>query len=138
MVDIFDAEIASQNGKLSTHSLAVLLTQPSASLTYQEHSIPWLKKTEMSIEIDYQLDIVRYNGHKKPKFPPQILKKQVPSLRILAHEFLSQQRTSEHDFTFLKDVIVSNNCPEFSGYNICLCCEQGRSPEPKTKHFICH
>ena len=42
VVDNFDAEIASQNGKLSTHSLAVLLTQPSASSTYQEHSIPWL------------------------------------------------------------------------------------------------
>ena len=133
VVDKFDAEIASQNGKLLTHSLAVLLTQPSASSTYQEHSIPRLKKTEMSKEIDYQLDIIRYNGPKKPKFPPQFLKKQVPSLKILTHEFLSQQRAREHDFTFLKDVIVSNNCPEFNGYNTRLCREQGRSPEPKTK-----
>jgi len=35
-MDNFDAEISSQDGKLSTHSLAILLTQPSASSTYQE------------------------------------------------------------------------------------------------------
>jgi len=122
VIDNFDAEIASQNGKLSTHSLAALLTQPSVSSTYQKHSIPRLQKTEMSKEIDYQLDIIRYNGPKKPKFPPQFLKKQVPLLKMLAHQFLSQLRARELDFTFLKDVIVSN-----------LCCEQGRSPEPKTK-----
>ena len=52
---------------------------------------------------------------------------------MLAHQFLSQQRARELDFTFLKDVIVSNNCPEFNGYNTRLCREQGRSPEPKTK-----
>lgn len=40
--DNFDAEISSQNGKLSTHSLAVLLTKPIASLTYHEESIPRL------------------------------------------------------------------------------------------------
>ena len=30
-------------------------------------------------------------------------------------------------------MIVSNNSPEFNGYNTRLCHEQGRSPEPKTK-----
>jgi len=34
----------------------------------QEQTIPQLKKTEMSNEIDYTLDIATYNGPKKPKF----------------------------------------------------------------------
>ena len=48
VVDNFDADIASQNGKLSTHSLAVLLAQPDANSQQQEHSIPRLKKTDMT------------------------------------------------------------------------------------------
>jgi len=83
------------SASLSTHSLAILLTQPSASSTYQEQTIPRLKKTEMSNKIDYTLDIATYSGPKKTKFPPQFLKKQVPSLKILAHEFLSQQRATQ-------------------------------------------
>ena len=121
------------NGKLSTHSLAVLLTQPSASSIYQEESIPRLNKTEMSKEFNYKFDIFRYNGPKKSKFPTQFLKKPVPSLKILAHEFLSQERARQHDFTFLKDIILSSNCLEFNGYNTCLHRVQGRSPELKTK-----
>ena len=38
----------------------------------------------MTQEIHYQLDIVRYNGPKKPKCPPQFLKKHVPSLKVFA------------------------------------------------------
>ena len=78
VVDNFDADIASQNGKLSTHSLAVLLTQPAANSQHQEHNIPHLKKTEMTKEIDYQLDIVRYCGPKKQKCPPQSTSKTSP------------------------------------------------------------
>ena len=44
VVDNFDADIAFQNGKMSTHSLAVLVTQPDANTQHREHSIPRLKK----------------------------------------------------------------------------------------------
>ena len=87
----------------------------------------------MKKEIDYQLDIVRYSGSKKPKFPPQFLKKHVPLLKTLAHMVLSQQRANENDFAFLTDIIMSNDSPEFNGYNTRLCHEQGRYPKPKAK-----
>ena len=38
VVDIFDADISSQNGKLSTHSLAVLMTQTMKTETPNETS----------------------------------------------------------------------------------------------------
>lgn len=72
VVDNFDAEISSQNGKLSTHSLAVLVTQPeSISDADQCHreAIPRISKEQMSEPIDYDVTIQRYNGPKKPKMP---------------------------------------------------------------------
>ena len=122
MVDNFDADIASQNDKLSTHSLPVLLTQPATNSQYQEHNIPRLKKTDNTKEIDYQLDIVRYSTPKKTKFHPRFLKKQV-LLKTLAHMVLSQQTANENDFAFMTDV-MSNDSPEFYGYNTRFCREQ--------------
>ena len=70
VVDNFDAEISSQNGKLSTHSLAVLVTQPEspsdADLCHRE-TIPRISKEEMSEPIEYDVTIQRYNGPKKTK-----------------------------------------------------------------------
>ena len=133
VVDNFDADIASQNGKLSTHSLAVLVTQPDSNTQHQEHSIPRLTKAEMTKEIDYQLEIVRYSGPKKPKVPAQFLKKKVLPLKVLAHIVLSLHGANEGNLVFLNDVINRIDCPEFNGYNPRLCHEQGRSPEPRTK-----
>ena len=133
VVDNFDADIASQNGKLSTHSLAVLLTQPDVDTYSKDLSIPRLKKSEMTQEIDYQLDITRYNGPKKPNIPLQFVKMHVPPLKVLARMVVSQQRANESNLAFLTDTIKSDDCPEFNGYNTGLCREQGKYPQPKTK-----
>ncbi len=100
---------------MSTHSLAVLLTQPDANSQHKEHSIPRLKKAEMTKEIDYQLDIIRYSGPKKPKVPSQFLKKQVPPLKVIAHMVLSLHRANEGNLAFLTDAIRRDDCPEFNG-----------------------
>lgn len=133
IADNFDADISSQNGKLSTHSLAVLMTQPDVKIHHQEQSIQRLKKTEMSQHIEYELDIVRYNGPKKPNFPSQFVKREIPTLRLLAHKAIAQRRANETDFAFLTDVVKFDDCPEFNGYNTRLCREQGQFPQPKTK-----
>ena len=75
----------------------------------------------MTKQIDYQLEIVRYSGPKKPKLLSQFLKKQVLPLKFLVHMVLSLHRANEGNLTFLKDIINSNNCPEFNGYNTRLC-----------------
>ena len=60
IVDKFGADISSQNGKVSTHYLARLLTQPQIKCDPQEEinqTIRRIKKTDMSISIPYELRI---------------------------------------------------------------------------------
>ena len=132
VVDNFDADISSQNGKLSTHSLAVLVTQPENKRGSIEEKIPRLKKSQMGDQVKYELEIMRYNGPKKPGMPVQESKKQVLPLKILASMSVTQQRANETDFNFLVDVLTVDNCPEFNGYNTRLSRQQGHYCGPKT------
>lgn len=135
VVDNFDAEISSQNGKLSTHSLAVLVTQPeSISDADQCHreAIPRISKEQMSEPIDYDVTIQRYNGPKKPKMPESAAVSTVLPLKLLAQQATLKQRADETDFAFFQDV-QKQNCPEYNGYNTALIRNQGQTEQPKTK-----
>ena len=52
---------------------------------------------------------------------------------MLHHQEVSRKRAAENDFAFIQEVITTDKCPEFNGYNTKLCREQGRSLAPKTK-----
>ena len=43
----------------------------------------------------------------------------------------SNSRAEEYDMQFLQEVISSDNCPEYNGFNTRLCREQGHSLQPK-------
>ena len=137
VVDNFDADISSQNGKLSTHSLAVLVTQPSDSNepadSYKENTIKRIGKNDMTKPIEYDVSIERYNGPKKPEMPEQLTIKQVLPLKVLAAMSISCTRAREMDTVFINNVIKTDNCPEFNGYNTKICREQDHAPKPKTK-----
>ena len=57
VVDNFDADISSQNGKVSTHSLAVLMTQTveTSSSASSCETIKRLPRSEMTESVDYKL-----------------------------------------------------------------------------------
>lgn len=133
VVDNFDADISSQNGKISTHSLAMLITQPDTECEDLEQAIPRLKRTMMTKEINYEFDVIRYNGPSKPAIPPHFLKKQVPSLKSLSHTAVANQKAKRDVISFLKEVTSGEGCPEFHGYNTRSCREQGKPLHPKTK-----
>ena len=60
VADNFDADISSQNGKLSTHSLAVLVTKPETEAgKCMPETIRRITKEEMSEPIDYYIYIQR-------------------------------------------------------------------------------
>ena len=63
VVDNFDADISSQNGKLSTHSLAVLVTQPTSSNQSEypdnKEAINRVNKNDMTKPIDYNINVER-------------------------------------------------------------------------------
>lgn len=132
--DNYDQEIASQNGKIQTHSMALLLTQSDKNADANddhETMIPRLPKSKMTNPIPYDVEIVRYEGLKKPLPPVSIIKIQVPPLAILARTACSLKRARERDFEFFQD--VSNGSPEYNGYNTKRTREEGQSLQPKTK-----
>jgi hypothetical protein len=130
VVDNFDAEISSPNGKLSTHSLAVLLTQPETDdQPCQSQRIQRITKEEMSKPIEYNIEIQRYQGSKKPKMPKSDAVHEVFPLKLLAQQVISRRRAGEADFNFMKDIVKRPNCPGYNGYTR----SQGQSPQVKTK-----
>lgn len=82
IVDNFDTEISSQNGKTSTHSLAVLAAQTTSAGEFlyvpQNHNVTETKrvpKGDISKKLDYETNVVRYYGPKKPIMPLKVSKK---------------------------------------------------------------
>ena len=66
--DNFDADISSQNRKVSTHSLAFIVTQTNTNTDApdnQLHSIKRISKTDMQKDINYNVSIERYYGPQK-------------------------------------------------------------------------
>ena len=86
---------------------------------------------EMKTDIPYELDIARYDGPKKPCPPEDLIKFCVLPLAELAKTAISLNRANEMDFNFLKR--VTNNGPEFNGYNTMISREAGHSLASKTK-----
>ena len=136
VVDNFDADISSQNGKLSTHSLAILVTQPDQQTNSTENPpkvMQRISKDEMSEPVDYNIDIHRYHGPTKPPMPINAAAKSVLPLKILCQQVISMQIATKQDFDFLSDIILEENIPEFNGYNTRLHRDQNKPPHMKTK-----
>ena len=135
VADNFDADISSQNGKLSTHSLAILLTQPEEKEAENKirNTIKRVNKNDMSNPIEYEIPIKRYNGPKQPEMPKHAASKSVLPLKVLVHTFLAERRSRESDVVFLKDILTKPDCPEFNGCNTRISREQGHCYRPRTK-----
>ena len=132
----FDADISSENGKVSTHSLALLLTQAQIKCDPQEEmdqTIRRIKKTDMSTSILYELRIHEYRCPKKPPMLTGSAYKIILPLKVMAHIIIAKQRAMQNDFEFFKDVISSENILEFNGYNTKLDRLAGFSVLPRNK-----
>ncbi|CAB3980023.1 Hypothetical predicted protein [Paramuricea clavata] len=134
--DNFDADISSQNGKMSTHSLAMLITQPSNASDDDQstrESIPRMKKSEMSKDTDFEIPVQRYQGPKVVPMPKKCSKKSALPLKVLCGAILSERRAKVLDLAFLRDVTNTEAWPEYNGYNTRMTRQQGVSMQPKTK-----
>jgi hypothetical protein len=87
----------------------------------------------MSKPIEYELDIQRYNGPKKPNMHLTAAKRVLLPLKLLAHKVIAKERPKVNDFAFIKDVTSGDAHPKFNGYNAKLCRERGQSLSPKNK-----
>ena len=96
VADNVDANISSQNGLISTHTLALLLTQqkpPGLKSNHPETFIR-IKKEEMKKELISNLEIQRYLGKKNPEMPVEFhfVHCQVPTLKSLAATVKAQNK----------------------------------------------
>ena len=71
----------------------------------------------MSTSIPYELRIHEYRGPKKPPMLTGSANKIILPLKIMAHTVIAKQRAMHNDVEFFKDVISSENIPEFNRYN---------------------
>ena len=137
LADNFDADISSQNGKLQTHSLAMVIAQPTTSTTNvnqnNTETIPRISKAEMSKPSEYEIEIQRYQGPKKVQRPEQFSKKSVLPHKVLCSSVVSQRRAKELDFTFINEITSNSDLPEFNGFNTMVARDQGQGLKPKTK-----
>ncbi|KAI4803777.1 hypothetical protein KUCAC02_025425 [Chaenocephalus aceratus] len=135
VVDNFDADIHSPNGKLSTHSLAMIMTQPSGMSNDEdkaEETIVRLKHVDMKVSINTNEEVItHYVGHKNPPMP-EVPTSNLPS-DFSRYQDISTARARELDFQFCKDIHEIQECPEYNGYNTQICREQGHTPKPKTQ-----
>ncbi len=135
VIDNFDAHIYSPNGKLATHSLAMILTQPSsaAEVCEQKRTIPRLKHDKIRVPIPDDNDddiMVHVCANKNPPMPH--VPHREPGQELVLYQDVSTRRAGDLDFQFLQDICITVDCPEYNGYNTKLCREQGHTLKPQT------
>ena len=125
--DNFDQQIFSQNGKLQTHSMALLMTNSDhdddRNQIDKQQLIPQLLKSEMTQQIPYIMDVDHYIGPKKPLPPVGSMTVQVPTLVTLSETAVILNRAKEKDLEFLKSILTGS--PEYNSYNTKQAREEG-------------
>ena len=103
IADNFDAEMSSPNGKISTHSLAMIECFTETDVTIESESFPRISKAEMlsPVHFDEQEDeMIHFTGERKP-LPPAIPPSNLPQ-EFCEKQRVSNERAGDMDFDFLK------------------------------------
>lgn len=130
IVDNFDADIHSANGKLSTHSLGMIVIQPGNSINgmKDEHTIKRLKYSQRATKVAGEpLCYLPGGFQQKPDMPALSSDTDSDLNQSLNAQEISVNRAKDLDFQFLKDVVADAPCPEHNGYNSQISRKQGHS-----------
>ena len=130
-MDNFDLKLNTPTGVEQTHAMASILTKDgSLGQAVPIQRIPRLSLLKSREKIDYEIDMQRYTGPKTPAHPSftskitEAEKDNAATLRNMA---------SIRDMDFMKEVILTNDTPEYNGWNTRFCREILRlAPSPKT------
>ena len=102
--DNFDQQIFSHNGKLQTHSMALLMTHTDNNgneNVREDELVPRITKSEMTQQIPYSIEVSRYTGPKKPLPLEVAMRVRVHTLATLSEAAIILNRAKEMDFEFL-------------------------------------
>ena len=134
IADKFDIDISSQNGKMQTHSLALIMTQLcNGNETSDEETFVTLKKTKIKDSSLLNTILQHYTGPKKPKMPPDIVPQKIHTAMFIEVQAAIKKISQELDLEFLKDIATKHETPEYPCYNTKGTTENGVSCGNKTK-----
>ena len=124
--------------KKMCHSLAMILPQTEKSVSSRRHASEHKTALRQKIEdrckpVNFEVPEVTCEGPKQLSMPSHIALKQIPSLSFLCSKILSVRRASELDFTFMKDMLSLDACPEWSGYNTRQTRAAGMTVKPEAR-----
>jgi hypothetical protein len=103
IADNFNAEMSSPNGKVSTHSLAMIECFPETENTDESDSFHRISKEDMKNPVHYDGSedvLIQLCGAEKP-IPPALPASQLPENFCLKQR-ISYDRADDMDFDFLK------------------------------------
>ena len=112
IADNFDADICSPNGKVSTHFLAMIITETGCNdSSYIQNDIKCLQKEELKEVIDdgQSDNYMQYHGQKNPMMSKVLTKSQDSSMNAV----ISKRRADECDFS--KMSLFVNNALNSTG-----------------------
>ena len=123
IVDNFYSNISSQNGTITTDSLATLISQPGKALnmesndTVEHDNILRISKPDLKESQEHNIPVSRYQGPKIVSMTEQFSNKGVLPLKVPCSTIMSERRAKEFDLEFMTDVINTESCPKYIGYN---------------------
>ena len=131
VVDNFDLDLCTPNGKAQTHSLGVIVTKNESPLSEFKKvtDIPRIRHTERRDAIEFQVEVKRYQGPKNPEmnlFPSHVTESDTASTKILHDQAVLV------DMEFFREILSNDNCPEFNGFNTKRMRDMNMPSEPKT------
>ena len=112
--DNFDTDISSPNGKASTHSLAMIVMQPTCdNHPAPDAAIRRLQRDKISQAIQETIGEQSsvYYGQKNTAMP-QVPTPSLPS-DFTMHQDVSRRLAAENDFAFFKNILTCGDCPEY-------------------------
>ena len=119
---------------MSTHALAIIVTQPTVPNEEISSSlkISRMKKGASTDILKIDPVVKRFSGPKKVVMPVEKVKISQLTLKALASQKLSVERSQSLDFKFLTTVLGGNS-PEFNGFNSKVSRDNGDLVQPATK-----
>ena len=122
IVDNFDLDLCTPNGKAQTHSLGVIVTK-------NEFPNQSPLNTERGDAIEFQVEVERYQGPRNPSM--NLLPSHVTESDTASAEILHNQAVF-FDMDFIREILCNDNCPEFNGFNTKRMRDMNMPSEPKT------
>lgn len=132
VIDNFDQEFWSIQGKSTLHVMAMIAKQNGPAANDESKVIRRISKPEMTTTLNNIMEISQdfKLREKRPSMP--ILPIPTTDAELEHRKDISRQRAQDLDLRYLERVSSDEPCPQYNGYNTMVARENGFSPNRKS------